>query len=369
LDRIRIELLGIRQYRNYESLEIQLHNDFNIITGLNGAGKTSILDAIYYLTNGKSYFSYQDQFLYLHGTSSFILKGKILSGDDKYDIDIKSAAGTKKKINVDDKSIESIIEYVGRFPSFMIAPKDILILVESSIERRKVMNRTLSQVDRTYFRFLLQYNKLLKQRNAALKRMREIGKRDDLLLESINSNMIEPANYIFQTRRQYVAKIGPLLQKYYETLSNGAEIVRVNYKSHLLEADMLGLLEQSADRDYYTTKTSKGIHKDDLEITINDVPIKKYASQGQLKSAIIALKLSQLLYVRNITNKMPILLLDDIFDKLDTERVEKFIHICHDELQAQVFITDTDENRVEERLKKLNIDYKGYHIKDGQLIL
>lgn len=367
MDRIRIELLTVRNFRNYESLDCRLHDQFNVITGNNGAGKTSILDAIFYLTNGKSYFSHRDQYLYRHNTDFLRLSARLYSGDEGYKVDVSSSVTTKKTIKLEDKTMKSIIEYVGRFPSLMIAPNDINILLESATERRKLIDRTLSQVDSTYFSYLLGYNKLLKQRNAALKQMRETGQKNTLLLESFNAKMLEPANYIYTQRKAYAEKVVLDVNDFYKIISADAEQIGINYVSQLNEGSFDKLLKDSLYADMAAAKTLKGIHKDDIEINLNALPIKKYASQGQLKSAIIAVKLAQLEYVRKITQKIPILLLDDIFDKLDKHRVENFINLCNSKLKAQVFITDTDENRVEERLDNLGIEFSSFHIHEGTI--
>lgn len=368
MDRIRIDKLSIWNYRNYEALKCGFNPNFNVFMGLNGAGKTSLLDTIYYLSNGKSYFSYRDQFLYRTSTDFFRLEADLYKSDEKARVEINSSTTTSKKIKMEGKQLKSLSEYIGRFPSFMIAPNDIAILLESSVERRKLINRTLSQVDRLYFKNLLIYNKLLKQRNAALKIMNESGRLDQLLLDSFNNKMLEPAAYIHEKRRSYVKEITPYVNNFYDILSNASEKVDVDYKCMLDDQDFLSLLKTNQQKDIYASRTTIGIHKDDLEFSINGQELKKYASQGQLKSAVIALKLAQLEYVRNISQKIPILLLDDIFDKLDNNRVENFIKICHDHLNAQVFITDTDENRVLDHLSKLNIDHKGYNIEQGQII-
>ena len=368
MDLIRIELLAVSNFRNYKSLNCRFHPQFNVITGKNGAGKTSVLDAIYYLTNGRSYFSYQDQYLYRHGSDFLRLNTKLYSGEDSYKIDINSSVSTKKSIKVEDKSISSRVEFVGRFPSFIIAPNDISILLESSAERRKLIDKTISQVDRVYFSHLLVYNKLLKQRNASLKQMRESGQKNLLLIESFNAKMAEPANYIYNKRIEYVEDIIPMINAFYKEISDDSELIKLSYISELSQMSFEQLQESSKYKDLAAAKTTSGIHRDDIDVTLNNYPIKKYASQGQLKSSVIALKLAQLEYVRIITQKIPILLLDDIFDKLDGDRVQNFITLCRERLKAQVFITDTAENRVEERLEQLGYKYQCYKIDNGELI-
>jgi len=366
LERIRIELLRINSFRNYETVNCNLHNHINVITGLNGAGKTSILDAIYYLCNGKSYFTHLDSVLYKKGSDFFNLKGKMFNEYDAYPLMITSSR-KGKEINVDDKVIKSITEYYGRFPCFMIAPKDILILVESSIERRKLINKTLSQVDKVYFKSLLIYNKLLKQRNVALKSFLKTGRKDELLIEALNSKMVEPANYIYNKRNEYVESIIPIVEEFYNLIATDKESVSIIYKSKLGTSTLEELFEENATRDYIMGKTHEGIHRDDLTIKLNGYDIKKYGSQGQLKSAIIAIKLAQIEWVKSQTGTLPILLLDDIFDKLDKERVYTFVKLCVEKLQSQIFITDTDADRVVDTLKKLKLDFQHYIIEEGKI--
>lgn len=366
MERIKIELLRINSFRNYDTENCLLHNHINVITGLNGAGKTSILDAIYYLCNGKSYFTHLDSVLYKKGSDYFNLKGDMYIQDESYPLMISSSR-KGKEIKVDDKVIKSITEYYGRFPCFMIAPKDILIIVESSIERRKLINKTLSQVDRLYFKNLLIYNKLLKQRNVSLKSFLKSGRKDKLLIEALNSKMVEPANYIYNKRNNYVKNIVPIVEEFYNQIATEKESVSIEYKSKLHDSNLESLFEQTEARDYIMGKTHEGIHRDDLTIKLNGFDIKKFGSQGQLKSAIISIKLAQIEWVKEQTGTVPILLLDDIFDKLDKERVHTFVELCSERLESQICITDTDSDRVVNTLKKLNLDYKHYIVNNGKI--
>ncbi len=367
LKRITLELLSISNFRNCESLNIQLDKGFNVITGLNGAGKTTILDSIYYLTNGRSYFTNQDKFLYKEGTDFFRIVGNINNEDSIIQCQISSSASSSKKIKVDDKVMKSISEYYGRYPSFMIAPKDIQILVESSVERRRLINKTLSQVDKTYLLYLLRYNKLLKQRNALLKSFQKGQAVNQLLVSALNNKMVEPAEYIHNKRKTYVEKITPIFNQYYNEISDEREKLSIAYHSNLTDKSIDNLFENSFSKDLVLAKTTEGIHKDDIILKINEKDIKKYASQGQLKSAIISLKLSQIDWVKAETGLIPILLMDDIFDKLDSERVEKLLEICENQLKSQIFITDTELGRIKFKLEKLNIHYKHFNIAEGNI--
>ncbi len=367
MNRIRIDFIKIWNFRNYERLECPFNFHFNVFTGLNGAGKTSLLDAIFYATNGKSYFSHRDQYIYREGTDFFRIEAQ-LDAELTTPLEITSSAVKGKAIKLDEKRLSRLVDFVGRYPSFMIAPRDISILLESSVERRRLINKTLSQVDPTYFKMLLDYNRLLKQRNALLKSMNEGMKVDPILMESINQKMKPPSDYIFEKRNQYTQDIKPLVNTFYKELSNASEILEIEYASELHESDLTALFEANKRKDMFAAKTTSGIHKDDIRFLMNNKELKKFASQGQLKSAIIALKLAQLEFVRQQTQKIPILLLDDIFDKLDQQRVESFLKICLETLNAQVFITDTDKERIISQLEKLKVDYTSYEIANGQIV-
>lgn len=368
MKRISIDFLRINKYRNYESLLCNFHKSINVLTGLNGAGKTSVLDAIFYLSNGKSYFSHLDSVLYKNGDSFFNLSCQFSINEDVFSVKINSSQKKGKEIVVEDKIIKTIADHYGQFPAFMIAPKDILILVESSIERRKLIDRTISQVDKNYLLNLMKYNKLLKQRNSALKSFLKKGRRDELLIDALNKEMNLPAQYIFEKRKDYVNDIMPIANEYYQRLSEKKEIVTISYKSKLLDKTLSELFSLSANKDYILGKTCEGVHRDDLNILLNGQPIKQYGSQGQLKSAIIAIKLAQIKWVSDLTDKKSILLLDDIFDKLDKNRVLTFVELCAKELESQIFITDTQKERVGESLKKLSLEYLHLEIEEGRLI-
>jgi DNA replication and repair protein RecF len=368
LKRIRIHSLRLQNFRNYEKLDCVFDEHVNVITGLNGAGKTSILDAIYYLSNGKSYFSHLDSHIYRKSADYFNLRSTHFIGDDKFEISIVSGAEVSKQIKVDEKQMKSIVEYVGRFPAFMIAPKDILILVESSVERRKIIDKTISQVDPLYFKNLIEYNKLLKQRNAALKGFLKSGRQDFLMLDAIDGRMEEPAVYIYEARKNYLQEITPSIQALYDRLSDNSESVSISYKSNLDKNSLRELFQEYRQRDLIMAKTHQGIHRDDIKINLDGLDIRKIGSQGQLKSAIIAIKLAQVEWVRGKTSKAALILLDDIFDKLDSTRVMNLLDICASQLNAQIFISDTESERVNTSLDALKLNYSHYKIKDAKIL-
>lgn len=341
---------------------------FNIITGLNGAGKTSILDAIYYLANGKSYFTHLDKFIYKTGTDFFMAEGNFNDESRPIHNRISSSSSTKKTIVLDDKKLTSRVELMGVIPATIVAPKDIRILVDSSVERRRVTDRTISHSDKIYLQNLVKYNKALKQRNAYLKEINKKGLSDSTFLDSLDQQLIGPAEYLHEARKKYVAAIAPLLSRYYKDLSGDAEVVTLQYRSQLSDEPLQQLLRERLRRDMAMAKTSAGIHRDDLELFIVEQPLKKFASQGQLKSAVIALKLAQTTWLKEVTGTNPILLLDDIFDKLDKERVKNFMKVISAESQAQILITDTDQNRIITCLNELDLAYHSLYIEDGKLL-
>jgi len=368
LKNIAIELLNLSNYRNYSSLKVSFSRGFNIITGLNGAGKTSILDAIYYLSNGKSYFTHLDKFIYKTGTDFFMVEGEFNDENRPIHNRISSAVKSKKSIVLDDKKLTSRVDLMGVVPAAIVAPKDIRILVDSSVERRRVTDRTISHSDKIYLQNLVKYNKALKQRNAYLKEINKKGLSDSTYLDSLDQQMIGPADYIHEARASYVDTIAPLLSSYYKELSGNSETVSLQYQSQLTTQSLAELFKERLRRDIATVKTSAGIHRDDLELFIEGQPLKKYASQGQLKSAVIALKLAQASWLKEVTGINPILLLDDIFDKLDSERVKNFMKVISQVPQAQILITDTDKQRIITCLNELDLTYNSLHIEDGKLI-
>ncbi len=368
MDRITIDSLRLNNFRNYENLHCSFNEHINVITGLNGAGKTSILDAIYYLSNGKSFFSHLDSYIYKKGDRFFNIHSSHRIGNEKYEISVLSSVEKGKQILVDDSSVKSLSEFVGRFPAFMIAPKDILILIESSVERRKLIDRTISHVDKLYLTHLLLYNKLLKLRNAALKNFLKRGHSDSLMLDAFDKKMEEPARYIYEKRSSYTTSIGPIINDYYFKLASGKENISLTYKSKLHIKSFEELMNESRQKDFLTGKTNEGIHRDDLSIFLDDLDIRKIGSQGQLKSAIIAIKIAQVEWVKSIKDIAPLILLDDIFDKLDRARVENLINICANELNAQIFISDTDANRVIDGLSEMGLEHKHLHVDNAKII-
>ena len=364
---MHLERIRLFNFNNYAEAEIQFHEDMNALTGSNGMGKTNMLDAVYYLCIGKSYFSSGDRYVVKKEEASFSCAGDFLLENGREKVEIKVTPGKKKEIALSGKKRERLSDHIGRFPCVIIAPIDIQLMLEGSEERRKFLDNTIMQYNRSYVDSILTYNRLLKQRNATLKAFAEKGYEHKELLDSISAGMFKPAEKVYQGRKELIQIISPLFEKYYRLLSDDSEFCQLEFKSQLHNESLGNLLEQNYEKDKILCRTLAGIHKDDLTLKMNGTQLKNYASQGQLKSVILALKLAQYELLNEKNENRPILILDDVFDKLDRSRVEHLIQIVSEKNIGQVFISDTHNDRVPELLKKLNVQHAHYNVVDGRL--
>lgn len=340
-----------------------MHPKLNLIVGLNGVGKTNLLDAVYYSCIGKSYVSSTDRHTIRKGESFLRLETVFYdNNNDKNKITIKTERDKKKTISIDGKKYQRISEHVGKYPCVMISPTDVQGILDASEVRRKFIDQSIIQYDRVYLRNLLEYNRLLKQRNSLLKQFAENRTFNKILLDSISEKMIAPAENIYTKRSEFVESISKTFMHTYKHISEDKEQALIQYHSSLADEPYHESLEKSVEKDRILQRTTKGIHKDDLKLIMNDDHLKAYASQGQLKSFIMALKLSQYKIIQNAHQNTPILLLDDIFDKLDQERVKYIIDILLKEDYGQIFISDTNLYRVENILQILETNYHKYTI-------
>jgi DNA replication and repair protein RecF len=260
---------------------------------------------------------------------------------------------------------EKLSNHIGRFPVVMIAPDDTLLATEGSEERRRYLDLTLSQLDKVYLEQLMFYNKVLQQRNAALKQFAQFGQFDKSLIEIYNSQLLAPARYIHQKRMELMENLQPIFQDYYSVISGDREQVLCQYESSLTNTDFADLLFNAQEKDRVLQRTTVGIHKDELLFSFDGTPVKRFASQGQLKSFVLAMKLTQYELLRQAKDTKPILLLDDIFDKLDAKRVEHLVGLLLKRDFGQIFITDTHESRIADIIKGFDTDYKLFVIEDG----
>lgn len=344
-----LESLKITQFKNYEQRSFAFDARLNVITGNNGVGKTNLLDAIYYLSMTKSFLGGVDKNILQKGTDFTRLAGHYQMDEEKQlDVVAKIVVQKKKVFEVNGKAYDRLLEHIGRLPIVMIAPDDTLIATGGSDERRKFADNTLSQRNDQYLAALVRYNRVLKQRNALLK-----SKTDWLdmnLLQSYNDLLIAPASYIFSERTAWTEKITPLFNAFYGAISGEKETVEIKYQSPLEIEDFSVLLDKSLEKDKVLERTTVGIHRDDFVFVMNGMTLKRFASQGQRKSFVIALKLAQYQYLAENMDALPILLMDDIFDKLDRSRVRNLVQIIEQDQFGQVFITDTHPKRVSELL-------------------
>lgn len=355
----------LTNFKNYEQQRIDCSPLLNCFVGRNGMGKTNLLDAAYYLCMSKSYFNMPDSLIVRHGADFFRLEGHFRREERLERIVAKVQPRRKKELERNGTAYQRLSEHVGLLPVVMMAPDDTGLATEGNEERRRFLDNTLSQLDNHYLQQLIVYNKLLEQRNALLKRFAESGRYDAALLETYSMQMLGPGSYIHQARQQFMGRFQPLLQEQYAVISGQAEQIDCIYESKLNAAPFEALLEQCREKDRILQRSTAGIHRDGLEFTIGGYPLKRFASQGQLKSFVLALKLAQYRCLMAEINIPPILLLDDIFDKLDLDRVRRLLGLLLEGDFGQVFITDTDENRLGTIVERFGQDFRKYIVENG----
>jgi DNA replication and repair protein RecF len=355
-------------FKNYESQTVSFTEGINGIVGPNGMGKTNLLDAVYYLCMSKSRFPVSDRLLIRHGADFFRLEGRFQRDGKEEKVVVKLPRGGKKVVERDDAPYERISEHVGRYPVVMIAPDDIQLALEGSEERRRFIDNTLSQIDPVYLGHLITYNQVLRQRNAWLKQAGEgAGAWNETLLSAFDRQLLEPAAYIFNRRNTFLDRFVPLFQEHYAAISGDQEQVACAYKSQLADQPLEELLLENRDKDRILQRTNAGIHKDDLVFLIDEYPVKQFASQGQLKSFVLSLKLAQYELLRQEIGQPPILLLDDLFAKLDRHRVAHLVAWIVGRDFGQVFISDTELERLSEVVKAQTQEYRFFEVEKGTI--
>ncbi|MBD3905369.1 DNA replication/repair protein RecF [Chryseobacterium sp. Ch-15] len=349
-----INKLTLYNFKNHSEKKFEFSPQINCFVGNNGVGKTNILDALHYLSVGKSFLGNTDTNNIKKDEDFFTLDAEIQNEESEDTLKISQPREAKKVIKKNDKSYDRMADHIGYLPSVMISPYDSNLISDSGESRRKFLDSMISQTDSGYLYDLIQYQKTIQQRNALLKYFAKNRVWDKDSLEIYDDPITKSGTKIFEKRREFVAKLNPIVQNFYQIISGGKESVSVIYESHLLNDSFENLLKESLERDRMLTYTSKGIHKDDLLFEMDSILIKKIGSQGQQKSFLISLKLAQMSLIKELTNKTPILLLDDIFDKLDDTRVAQLIKLVNQESFGQIFITDTHRERTESVVKKIN---------------
>ena len=360
-----LKALKLTNFKNYASQQLSFSRQLNCFVGKNGMGKTNLLDAIYYLCMCKNYSGLNDKKTVMHGGEFFRLEGIFEKDKQKEKVVAKVIPGKSKVIERNEIPYKKLMEHIGLFPVVMIVPDDTLLVNGGSEVRRKFLDNTLSQLDPLYLSQLVTYNRILKQRNTTLKQFAAEQYYDEKLIESYNAQLLGPGNSIFEMRTSFTKAFTPLFEAYYQKISGDKEKVSCEYFSQLLNENLETLLNQSEAKDRILQRTTCGIHRDDLKFYLGDYPLKNFASQGQLKSFVLALKLAQYEMLRTKKDMDPLLLLDDIFDKLDRFRVEHLITLLIENRFGQVFITDTHENRVQDIIEHFDSDFRKFVIESG----
>lgn len=356
---MHLQQLSLVNYKNMASATFSFDAKINCFVGNNGVGKTNVLDAIYYLSYTKSYFNAVATQNIKHDEDFFMIEGDYLMQEERLEKILCSLKkGTKKIVKRNGKAYDKFSDHIGSFPLVMISPADRDLIVEGSETRRKFMDGVISQQDRSYLQHLINYNKLLAQRNALLKYFAANRVFDALSLNVYNEQLADVSEVIFEKRKWFLESFAPIFRKCYQEISNSQEEVQLQYKSQLHKKPLLDLFAEQLDKDKILQYTSVGIHKDDLTFELNGYPIKKFGSQGQQKSYSIALKLAQFDFMKQLTGKKPILLFDDIFDKLDENRVSQIINLVNKDHFGQIFISDTHVERTEKVVKTTQQPYK-----------
>ncbi|WP_457616095.1 DNA replication/repair protein RecF [Lutibacter sp.] len=359
---MQLQKLTLVNFKNFDSQTFHFENKINCFVGGNGVGKTNVLDAIYYLSFGKSYFNSVATQNIKHTADFFMIEGNYLLGGKQEVIVCSLKRGSKKVIKRNGKIYEKLSDHIGHLPLVIISPADRDLIVDGSDTRRKFIDSVISQSDKQYLKFVINYNKVLAQRNTLLKYFAANRTFDALNLHAYNEQLNRYGSVIFEKRKAFLEAFIPIFKSRYQVISNSKEQVDLVYKTQLEGTNMLTLFEQSLERDRILQYTSTGIHKDDLTLTIDGYPVKKFGSQGQQKSYLIALKLAQFDFIKQQASVKPILLLDDIFDKLDDARVSQIISLVNDNNFGQLFISDTHKQRTEEVVKKTNQPYKIFEL-------
>ncbi|NQV01259.1 MAG: DNA replication and repair protein RecF [Bacteroidia bacterium] len=364
---MHLHKISLHNFKNYPDAEFIFPGKINCIVGNNGVGKTNLLDAIHYLSFCKSYFNPSDVQNIRHEKDFFTIHGSYYRQNDIIEqLQCIQKRNQRKKFLYNKKEYDRLADHIGQFPLVMISPSDRDLINDGSELRRRYIDSVISQFDKLYLNDLINYNKALFQRNALLKSFIERRYFDPEALEIWSEQMVAFGTNIFQRRSDFLKEFIPLFQHYFSFISGGKEQVDMNYQSQLLAGSFSDLMKQAVEKDRAALYSTAGVHKDDLEFLMEGYHLKRYGSQGQQKSYVIAIKLAQFEYTRKVNGFKPILLLDDIFDKLDDHRVQQVIKLVSENSFGQVFITDTQEENVRKIFDPLAIDHKIFRINGNQ---
>ncbi len=354
----KVKKISLVQFKNYESRAFLFDERIVGISGKNGVGKTNLLDAIYYLCFTKSYFSRSDLQNIKNGTSGFRAEANLALQGKSMDAICVVREGEKKEFMVNGEPYERFSEHVGKFPCVIVAPDDVDIIAGGSEVRRRFMDALISQIDSVYLRTLIEYNKVLQQRNSYLKSIAEDKSTDLSLLDVYDDQMVKAGYILFEKRKFYLGQALPSASSFYQQISNDQASMELVYESQLLNGSFMQLLRSQRERDIYLQRTLAGIHRDNIEIRLDGEPFRYMASQGQRKSLLFALKLAEFMLLKEAKGFSPILLLDDVFEKLDADRMHNLLHWVCVENDGQIFITDTHGERIRQKLEELGLPFQ-----------
>ncbi len=360
-----LKQLSILNFKNYEDAQLEFSEKVNCFLGNNGEGKTNLLDAIYYLSFCKSYFNPIDSQNIKHNNPFFVVEGTYQNSTDENYVYCGLKRGQKKQFKFNKKLYERFADHIGKIPLVIISPIDIMLIIDGSDVRRKFVDGIISQYNSSYLNNLLAYNKALNHRNLLLKSFWLNRNFDQESLDIWNEQLIQYGILIYKERRKFVDDFTPIFQQYYNQISKNQETVSLEYRSQLNEDDFKTILTNSLEKDKSNQYTNVGIHKDDLVFNLGEHPLKKFGSQGQQKTYLLALKLAQADLIQQRSQQKTIILLDDIYDKLDGERMKQLLSIVGSGEFGQIFITDTGLERIPEILTREKINFKSFNIKEG----
>lgn len=353
--------ITVHDFKNIADAVLEFSPKINCISGNNGAGKTNLLDAVYYLSMTKSYFSASDQYVCRYGTEEAVVSGVYEMGDGFQERVGISIRRNGKTVTRGGKAYERFSDHIGLLPIVMISPSDSALINDSGDERRKYMNFILSQTDRNYLRHIQQYSQLLLRRNKLLKD----GVEQVMLLETLTEQMEPHAQYVYEARRKLCDQLLPITREFYERLSSDSEKIFLEYRSALDETPFIELMQKNAEKDRILGFTLAGIQRDELVFLIDGHPLRKCGSQGQQKTFLIALKLAQMRFMQDVYGLKPVLLLDDVFDKLDMTRVERLLSIVATDDFGQIFLSDSNKVRTDSLMQSFSADCASFTVDGG----
>jgi DNA replication and repair protein RecF len=356
---LQLKKIALTQFKNYHLQSFQFTERIIGICGKNGAGKTNLLDAIYYMCFTKSYFTRTDFSSVLHGHSGFRLVADFELNKTAEKAVYILRETNKKELSINDDAYTKFSQHIGRYPCVIIAPDDVQLIIGGSEERRKFIDTLLSQLYPAYLQALIAYQKILAQRNSLLKSFAENGGTNDFtLLDVLDEQLNAQGVIIFEKRKHFLLSFLPTVKKMYLQIANTKEDINLFYESELHSVSLQDLIKYNRQKDCYAQRTTGGVHKDDLLFTLGEQPVKNIASQGQRKSLLFALKLAEMEVLKNEKGFAPLLLLDDVFEKLDEDRISNLLQRVCQQNDGQVFITDTNEERFTAHLEALSIQHQ-----------